>query len=189
MICKFSNENTSGFSFTISPRNISENGGVSVGTLTQTIPWEFPQRIYLTSYDLTEATVPDFIDIPALAQTATFNITAVDDAIQDGSENVSIGASAASTLPGLIQFLSVLDDEEGNGLTLEVDDSSITEGGSTTATVTMQVPRDVETTISVSASGDEADTSVQSITFAPLQTTATFTVDGLLDDLVGWRSN
>ncbi len=93
-----------------------EAGGTAVGTVTRNILTRdgvivAPEiTVNLTSSDTTEATVPATVVIPAGAPSVTFPITAVDDALADGTQSVTVtAASAPEYLPGTanIQVLDV----------------------------------------------------------------------------------
>ena len=56
-----------------------------------------PLTVTLSSSDMTEATVPATVTIPANQASATFTITAVDDTLLDGTQTVTITASATVT--------------------------------------------------------------------------------------------
>ena len=69
--------------------------------------------------------MPATIVIPANQASATFTVTIVDDTIFDGTQNVSLTATATSYVGGAVN-LSVTDFEQ---LTLSVLPSSISENG------------------------------------------------------------
>lgn len=83
-------------SLTLAPSVISETGGpnASVGTVTINQALGFPFAAALSSSDLSEATVPGSVIIPAGQLSVTFPISAVDDLISDGSQTTAIMASA-----------------------------------------------------------------------------------------------
>jgi uncharacterized delta-60 repeat protein len=82
----------------VSPHDIVEPTGpnsTAVGTLTRVNDnLSQPLTVNLVSSDTTEATVPPSVVIPAGQSSATFSITAVNDFIPDGSQNVTITATA-----------------------------------------------------------------------------------------------
>ncbi len=101
---------------TIDRISMSENGGTAVGTVTRNLSTSASPTLLvrLTSNDLTEATVPATVTIPAGAASITFPITAVDDSIGDGTQTVLISATVDPqpsdyfSVPGTIL---VLDDD------------------------------------------------------------------------------
>jgi subtilisin family serine protease len=66
--------------------------------------------VNLSSNDLTELTVPASMVIPAGSSEGFFNITLVNDALNDGAQTVQVTASAAGFLAGSTT-MSVMDDE------------------------------------------------------------------------------
>lgn len=88
---------------------MSENGGVATGTVTRNLSTANDLVVTLTSSDTSEATVPATVTIPAGQSSATFAITAVDDALADGTQNVTITVEAAPEFISAQASLSVLD--------------------------------------------------------------------------------
>ncbi len=79
---------------------ISENGGTAIGTVTRpNTDISLPLTVNLLSDDTTEATVPATVTIPANQASATFIITAVDDALQDGTQTANISAMLLAMCP------------------------------------------------------------------------------------------
>ncbi len=96
----------------VSPSAVSENGGTATGTVSVTNTDRGSNlTVSLSSNDTSEATVPDTVTIPANQQSTTFTITAVDDAILDGTRTVYIYASASGYTQAQAGVLAVLDDE------------------------------------------------------------------------------
>ncbi|MCD0461718.1 Calx-beta domain-containing protein [Roseiconus lacunae] len=95
----------------IDSTSISENGGSATGTVTRNTGTTGELVVTLTSSDTTEATVPTTVTIPDGSDTVNFTITAVDDAIIDGDQSVTITATATNHLSGDAS-LDVIDDEE-----------------------------------------------------------------------------
>ncbi len=83
-------------SLSVSPTSFSEAAGnnAATATLTRTGSTTNELTVTLTSSDTTEATVPTSVVIAAGQASATFAVTAVDDALVDGSQNVSLTATA-----------------------------------------------------------------------------------------------
>ena len=107
-------EDDEGPSITISidPSSISENGGIATGTVSTDIPGGLAAalEIDLVSSDTTEAVVPASVIIPMGAESATFQITAVDDADPDGDQDVTITGSAMGFASG-VDVVTVTDDD------------------------------------------------------------------------------
>ena len=66
--------------------------------------------VELSSSDITEATVPETVTIPAGFLTATFDIAAIDDPLDDGDRTVAITLSAPDIL-GITESLTVTDND------------------------------------------------------------------------------
>ncbi|MCP3884240.1 MAG: hypothetical protein GY700_01965, partial [Propionibacteriaceae bacterium] len=99
-----------GLTLTIDQSTISENSGSSSATVTRDSGTTGALLVSLSSDDTSEATVPSTVTIADGSVSATFTITAVDDALVDGTQTVTITASAASHLNGT-DTIDVTDDE------------------------------------------------------------------------------
>ncbi|MCA9085082.1 MAG: matrixin family metalloprotease, partial [Planctomycetaceae bacterium] len=86
-------DETAALTVTIDPSSISEAGGTAIGTVSRNTDTTEALVVLLASSDETEATVPASVTIPAGQSSATFTITAVDDALFDGTQSVSITAT------------------------------------------------------------------------------------------------
>ncbi len=119
--------------------SFAENAGSSAATGTVTRNAEnlgAALTVTLTSGDTTEATVPATITIPAGQASATFTIAAIDDAVVDGTQNVTFTAAATSYTAGTAT-LGVTDNDVLT-LTLSLNKSSIAENsGANAATGTV----------------------------------------------------
>ncbi|MEM9062730.1 MAG: hypothetical protein AAGD13_19890 [Pseudomonadota bacterium] len=92
--------------------SISENGGTTTGTVTRVGDTSGALTVDLSSNDTGEATVPSTVSFAAGSATATFTVTAVDDAIVDGDQTVTISASSTNPdVTGDSSALTVSDDE------------------------------------------------------------------------------
>jgi hypothetical protein len=112
-----------------------ENSGVSAATVTRVTAETIaaPLTVTLASSDTTEATVPASVVIPANMSSATFYVTANDEALLDDTQAVVIQASASGYVSGT-QTRGVLDHET---LTVVVEAAQVSEeAGATIATVT-----------------------------------------------------
>ncbi|MBT8037962.1 MAG: M6 family metalloprotease domain-containing protein, partial [Verrucomicrobiae bacterium] len=138
-----------GLSVAIDQASISENGGTSSATLTR-VSTAGDLVVNLSSDDSSEATVPASVTILDGNATANFTVTAQNDSLDDGTQTVTITATA-SGYPVVTDTVDVLDDEylvsyNGNGNdggTAPADGSnpytsgsSVTVSGSGTLTLT-----------------------------------------------------
>ncbi|WP_016952608.1 ExeM/NucH family extracellular endonuclease [Anabaena sp. PCC 7108] len=99
-------------SLSILPNSFSEAAGISAatGTITRTGSNLNPLAVTLSSNDTSEATVPTTVIIAAGQDSATFTVDAVDDALVDGSQNVTITASATG-FSNVTTNVTVTDDD------------------------------------------------------------------------------
>ncbi|MEZ6086982.1 MAG: hypothetical protein R3C05_02900 [Pirellulaceae bacterium] len=84
----------------------------------------------LSSSDIGEASVPASVTIPADSDSAIFIITGVNDSIVDGTQAVTVMASADTFINGLAS-MNVTDDDAPT-LMASIDLGSISENGGTT---------------------------------------------------------
>ncbi|MCP6762338.1 MAG: lamin tail domain-containing protein [Fischerella sp. CENA71] len=93
---------TPSLSLSVFPTSFSEAAGnnAAIGTVTRTGSTDNALSVTLTSNDISEATVPTTVEIAAGQTSATFNITAVDDAIADGSQTVTLTTTASGFTNG-----------------------------------------------------------------------------------------
>jgi len=82
----------------INPTSFTETGG-AIGTVTRTGDLRAALVVSLSSSDTTEATVPATVTIPAGQTTATFGVSAANDALLDGPQSVTITATASASSP------------------------------------------------------------------------------------------
>ncbi len=126
---------SAGLAIQITPSSIPEKDGIATATLERLNAGDLSSALVVTlkSSDLTEATVPTTVTIPAGQSSVQFQITSVDDSIIDGDQAVTISATAAGFEPGAAA-LTVTDVEL---LQIEASASSISEfGGSVVITLT-----------------------------------------------------
>lgn len=138
--------------------------------------------VTLTSSDVTEAIVPTQVTIPANATSATFPITAVDDALWDGPQSVSLSPSLAGYF-GVAATVTVNDFES---LAISFPVSSISEnGGSVTGTVTRSnSDSGSPLSVNLTSNNPSAATVVSSVTIPANATSVTFTVLAVDDTLL-----
>jgi subtilisin-like proprotein convertase family protein len=94
------------------PATFSENAGAAAASATVTVATApaADLTISLTSSDPTAATVPELLTLPAGLTSVEFPVSAVDDPVRDGSQPVTLTATAAGWLAAVAE-LTVTDDE------------------------------------------------------------------------------
>jgi hypothetical protein len=94
------------------PAVFSENSGpsASVGSVNVSSPASADVVVALASSNTNAANVPANVTIPAGQTSVSFSISAVDNALSDGTKTVTITASASGYANGTVQ-LTVTDDE------------------------------------------------------------------------------
>ena len=98
---------------TVDMESISENGGTATVTATVSVASAEGYTFDLSSSDTGELTVPATVTIAPDATSATFVATAVDDAIPDGAQSVTVTASdPAAVIVSSDLVISVTDDED-----------------------------------------------------------------------------
>lgn len=108
-------------SLNIASKTFGENGGATTATVTRAgdADTSTALTVSLSSSDNGEATVPTSVTIPAgQSESAPFNIVAVDDAINDGTQTVTVTASASGYVDAL-DSVDVTDDD--NAVSGDVD--------------------------------------------------------------------
>ncbi|MGF1523109.1 MAG: hypothetical protein ACFBSF_12410 [Leptolyngbyaceae cyanobacterium] len=120
--------NTDRLSLSIDPATLSENNGTATATITRTNTIG-DLTITLSSDDTTEAIVPATVTIADGADAATFTVTGVNDAESDGSQIVTITATATAFADDTAT-VEVTDDEmpESEGLLLTVNNNVTVDG-------------------------------------------------------------
>ena len=141
--------------------------------------------VQLTSDDTSEATVPETVTIPAGQASVEFEIDAVDDAIVDGTQTVSIKAGADGHESD-VDDVDVTDDDEA-ALTLTIDAASFSEGGGEGAT-TAKVSRNTDTSAALVVQLTSDDTSEatvpETVTIPAGQASVEFEIDAVDDAIV-----
>ncbi|RCJ16515.1 hypothetical protein A6S26_33195 [Nostoc sp. ATCC 43529] len=99
-------------SLSITPSSFAENAGANAATatLTRSDTSTSDLVVNLSSNDTTEATVPTTVTFTGNSSTVTFAINAVDDSVLDGSQTVTITASATDFTNGSAD-ITVTDNE------------------------------------------------------------------------------
>ena len=168
---------------TIDVAAISELGGQAQGRVTRSnTDTASAITVNLLSSDTTEATVPATVVIPAGQSQANFLISAVDDALLDGTQTVTITASLAGYLSGS-KSLDVTDLET---LSLTTSAGAMSEnGGTITGTVTRSNTDNAAPVIVTLASDDTSEATVPATVTIPAgQTSTTFTINAVDDTLL-----
>ncbi|MBC8356249.1 MAG: hypothetical protein H8E66_30085, partial [Planctomycetes bacterium] len=177
-------------SVSISAVSIVETDGVAATTATVTRndgDLSNPLIVTLVSSDTGEAVVASPVTILANESFVSFNIDAIDDALVDGTQTVTITASAAGGYTDGSDTVDVTDDEVPE-LTVSISAASVSEGAgaaATTATVTRNVA-DVSAALTVTlATNDTSEATVQTtVTILANQAFATFDIDAVDDAIV-----
>ncbi|HEX3148672.1 MAG TPA: Ig-like domain-containing protein [Gemmataceae bacterium] len=76
--------------------SLVENGASTTATLTRTGDLSNPLAVAIANSDTTEAAAPANVTIPAGSATATFTVSPVDDTIVDGTQPVTLTATAVT---------------------------------------------------------------------------------------------
>ncbi|MFN0018151.1 MAG: Ig-like domain-containing protein [Pirellulaceae bacterium] len=174
-----------GLTLDITPTTFSEAAGPTASAATITRPsladLSISLVVTLASSDESEAVVPQTVTIPAFQATATFYVAAIDDALGDFTQNVTLTALAPGQI-GVSTNLTVLDDEI-NYFTVSILPSSMPEnGGSATGTVTRFVlDKSLPLVVNLS-SGDTTEATVPAtVTILANQDFATFPITAVDD--------
>jgi Calx-beta domain len=118
---------------TVTQGTFSEGAGVnaSVATLTRNTDTSNTLTVSLSIDDTSEASAPSSVSFGAGSSTVSFNISAVDDSIFDGSQSLVLTASKSGFTSGTAN-LTVTDDEVPT-LTVSVVGNSFSEAAGTNA--------------------------------------------------------
>ena len=117
----------------IATASVSEGAGIAAttATVTRNTDTSVALTVTLSSSDSSEATVPVTVVIPAGDSSVSFDVSAIDDLIVDGTQAVSISASAVGHA-GALATLNVTDDDVAGfsivgGGVLTVDETGSTQ--------------------------------------------------------------
>jgi len=170
----------------VSPGAISEGDGpgAATGTVTRDGPTDVAVLVNLSSDDTSEARVPTSVTIPAGHASATFAVDAVDDSVLDGTQTVTITASASGYVSAN-DTVDVLDDEQPS-LAVAINPSMFSEGagvGAATGTVARTGSTASALVVSLSSSDTGEATVPTTVTIQAGHTSATFQVNAV-DDLI-----
>ncbi len=106
-------------SLTVPATPISEKGGISTVTVSRNLGTTGNVIVNLTSSDITLATVPATVTIPAGQASIIFAVTAVDDPYADGLKNATITATSNGFVNGS-GIVPIADNEIGNVAITEI---------------------------------------------------------------------
>ena len=163
--------------------SISESGGTAQATLTRSnTDIALPLDVQLTSSDVTEATAPTTVTIPAGQSSTTFVITAVDDRLLDGTQRVTISASSL----GYVSTVGTIDVTDHETLTLELPASAISESGSVAQATLTRSNTDMTLPLTVQLSSSDATeaTVPATVTIPAGQSSTTFAILAIDDPLL-----
>ena len=180
--------NSKTLTLSLAAAQIAENAGAGATTATVTRTHSdnsVALTIFLTSGDTTEAALPASVTIPAGQASATFSIDALDDALADGTQSVTIFATASGFSTGSAT-IQVTDHEI---LTVSVAPASVAENagiGATTGTVTRSNTDDLSQALIVNiSSADTSEATVAAtVTIAAGTASATFAINAVDDALL-----
>lgn len=167
---------------TTSQPSMSEKGGVLTITASHNLRPQEPVVLSLTGNDVTEATMPPTIVIPAGSSSATFTVAAVDDQILDGAQAVTITANLGA-LTAAASFL--VTDNEVPSLSLTIAPSRLTErGAGARATVTRNTPAASPLVVQLTSSNASALVMPARVTIPVGRASVSFSVTALDNALV-----
>ena len=170
----------------VNPSMFSEGAGVgaATGTVARTGSTASALVVSLSSSDTGEATVPATVTIQAGHTSATFQVNAIDDLVLDGTQAVTITASAAG-FDADSDTVSVTDDEMPSLSLVVSPDSFVETAGTGAATGTVTRTGSVSSALVVNLSSDDTDgATVPSTVIIPSgQTSATFQI-AAIDDAI-----
>ncbi len=172
---------------TASPSTISEADGPMATTATVTRndgDLSSSLEVTLVSSDTSEATVPSTVTIPVGAASATIDIDAVDDDMDDGTQTVMISATASGYLDASAS-LDVTDDDVAT-MMFVIADESISEAdgrGATTGTITINRIEAEDRTITMVTSDSSEASTARFLTIPAGETSVTFDINAWDDNL------
>jgi len=162
--------------------SLSEAAAPVDGTVTRTnADLSQALTVHLASSDTTGLIVPTTITLDAQQSSVTFPVTPQDDTLLDGSQDVTVTASATG-YPDVDALLTVTDHET---LTVTLQNAVIVEQVSTTGTVTRSNTDNVQSLVVALAASDSSEVTLPaSVTIASGQESASFLVTAIDDGLV-----
>ncbi|WP_157474226.1 hypothetical protein [Leucothrix mucor] len=169
-------------SLEVATNTMLESGSAMLATVTRSGPLVEPLVVNLSSSDSSELKVPASVTFNIGETSKSFYLTPVDDDDIDGTQPVTISASAVGADTVLVE-MSVEDDGEIlDELSIKLNRSSISEtDGSAIATVTRSGPTDSALIVTLSSSNSSDATVPKSVTIPAGAASATFKVTAIQD--------
>ncbi|WP_161604257.1 Calx-beta domain-containing protein [Roseiconus nitratireducens] len=174
----------------IDPSSISEGGGNATGIVTRNDgDLSAPLVVTLSSSDVSEATVQATVTIEVGKASASFDIHAVEDLLADGTQTVTVSATAG-THDSASAVVEVTDNDLPQ-LQLSVTPGSISENGGTATGTVSRNDADLSSALVVTlVSNDTGEATVPAtVTIEAGQSSADFAITGINDDLVDGTQN
>lgn len=160
---------------------ISEAGGSTLVTLTRLFAdTRFALTVSLTSSDLSELQTPTAVEIPAGLETVTFLVNAIDDTLFDGTQTVTLTASASNIERGSVD-LNVTDFEQ---LLVSLNQFAISERGGVTELVLTRTDASSTQAVTISSDDDSEAIMPSVATFQAGERTITVPVTAIDDSIL-----
>lgn len=181
----------SNLSLSFSSTTFSEGAGSGsvFGTVVRNSGTANSLQVLLSSSAETAAKVPASVTIPAGQTSVSFPVTAIDDALVDGSQTTTITASAAGFDP--VTATLTVEDNDSPKLTVSIAPQSVSEGAGSSAT-TGTVSRNTPTTQALQIALTSSHAKVvlpPTVTIAAGSASATFPVAVLDNDTIDGTQN
>ena len=162
---------------------IQEQGGEITATATRNGNLESEQAVEIVG-DNERLQFPESVTFPATQDTIEFTIQSIDNTVSDGNQALTVLIRAEGYTVGA-DAVEVIDDEVAT-LTLSLQDDAVSEnGGTTTATVSTNVPVEREVTVSLSTDSPIPGIVPDSVTIPVGESNTQFSINaGLLDNTI-----
>ena len=171
------------FDITYSKSSIGENGETAIATITRTnTELGTAAIVTLTSSAPAAAAMPATVTIPADQYSVSFSITGLDDTLLDGTQVINVSATAT----GYVTGSKPIDVTDVELITMTLDKSRISERGGTATGTVVRGNTDIGLPITVNLFNSDPTeaTMPASVTIPANQASATFEINGVLDDLL-----
>ena len=139
------------------PASASEGAGTQVdaGSVTLSPAPMNDLTIALESSDVGELVVPASVTVAAGMSSVTFSVDAIDDAVIDGDQDVTVAATLAGSTPG--NAVITIQDDESNVISFSVDPTTVVESaGVLSGAGTVQLAAPVEQEVAFTIGSDDA---------------------------------
>jgi hypothetical protein len=163
-------------------RTFGEDGGTTIATVSRNTSKSEPLTVNISSDITSRLIFPASVTIPSGAASTSFIVRTVDNAIAEGTQEITIQASSSGIVSGAVK-VTVTDDDIAK-LTLSVAPASIPEnGGKATGTVTRNTP--IGSTVDINlASSNSSEVSLPASVVIPAgQSSVTFSIASI-DNLI-----